>query len=272
MSDRGLKPEDYLEPDCALCQPSRIKPVPQKRIIEKLDEYMSRQDYAGAEKHLLYWMEEARMGLDQRGMLMICNELVGHYRKVGNRAQAFAYGEKALKLLKDLDFDGSISAGTTYTNYATACNAFGENRKALELFEKARAVYENGKARADLLGGQYNNMGLVYAATGRYQDAYQMYDRAMEQMAKVENGELEQAITLLNRCNALEAQYGMEDSEEQINLWLDQAYDLLNKEGIPHDGYYAFVLEKCAPVFSYYGYFMAAEEFAQAAKEIYERT
>ena len=33
-----------------------IKPVPQRRIVDKMNEYMSRRDYAGAERHLLYWL------------------------------------------------------------------------------------------------------------------------------------------------------------------------------------------------------------------------
>ena len=38
-----------------------IRPVPQQRIIEKMNEYMSRRDYAGAQRHLLYWLEEAEL-------------------------------------------------------------------------------------------------------------------------------------------------------------------------------------------------------------------
>ena len=43
----------------------RIRPIPQQRVIEKMDAYMSRRDYAGAERHLLYWLEEARAGVLQ---------------------------------------------------------------------------------------------------------------------------------------------------------------------------------------------------------------
>ena len=66
----------------------RIHPIPRRRVIEKLDWYMSRRDYAGAERHLLYWLEEARLGDDLRGALMLRNELVGHYRKTGDRERA----------------------------------------------------------------------------------------------------------------------------------------------------------------------------------------
>ena len=65
--NRILGPEDYLEPACPLCEEPygvtpAAKPVPQQRIIEKMDEYMSRRDYAllrtatGRWSFLRYWI------------------------------------------------------------------------------------------------------------------------------------------------------------------------------------------------------------------------
>ncbi len=276
MNDRNtLRPEDYLEPDCPLCETPygaapQIKPIPQQRIIEKMDEYMSRRDYAGAERHLLYWLEEAKPGNDLRGQLMLRNELIGHYRKTGNKEKAIASGEEALRLVSLLDFDGTISSGTTYTNYATALNAFGENEKSLQLFQKARAVYEAAeKTSPELLGGLYNNMALTCVAAGLYPQAYELYEKALEKMATVPNGVLEMAITYLNIANAEEAEKGMEAAETRIFELLDKAADLLDTPSVPHDGYYAFVCEKCAPVFAYYGYFMNAEDLKKRAEDIY---
>ena len=97
----------------------RIQSIPQERIIRKMDEYMSRRDYAGAERHLKYWLEEAKLGNDRRGELLIRNELVGHFRKTGNREEALKNGERALDLLKELGFEDSVSGGTTYVNHGT---------------------------------------------------------------------------------------------------------------------------------------------------------
>ena len=91
----------------------------------------------------------------------------------------------------------------------------------------------------------------------------------MEKMAAVPNGVLEQAITCLNIANAEEAEKGMEAAEPRIFELLDKAYDLLNTPDVTHDGYYAFVCEKCAPTFAYYGYFMDAEELTKRAEAIY---
>ena len=276
--DKGwLSPEDYVEPRCLLCDdpygvtPS-VKSVPQDRIISKMNDYMSRRDYDGAERHLKYWLEEAALGHDQRGELLIRNELVGHYRKTANKDGAFESADEALRLLKELGFEDNVSAGTTYTNIATAYNAFGENEKSIELFKKAKKVYEAGKNTSpELLGGLYNNMALTLVALEKYDEASELYEKALGVMDGVKDGELEQAITYLNMADALLAQKGAEEAESQIEQWLDKAYDLLLTDGVTHDGYYAFVCEKCAPVFSYYGYFLASNELNKRAAEIYER-
>ena len=277
QNQKPLGPEDYEEPQCLLCgEPygaePKPEPIPQQRVVQKLDEYMSRRDYDGAERHLLYWLEEAKRVRDLRGELLVHNELIGHYRKVSNGDAAFAHIDEALKLLDELDFEGSVSAGTTYVNSATACSAFGENERALALFERARAVYEaNPDTRKHLLGGLYNNMALACQALGRYPEAFDLYEKAMTVMQDVAGGVLEQAITCLNMADAVAAQQGLEAGETRIFQLLDQAYELLHDESAPRDGYYAFVCEKCAPSFSYYGYFLAAEELQKTAEAIYER-
>ena len=277
MDDGYLKPEDYAEPRCLLCEEAygvtpEVKSVPQQRIIQKMNDYMSRKDYAGAERHLLYWLNEAKLGNDKRGELMIRNELVGHFRKTGNREGAFENAKEALELIDSLGFSGSKSAGITYINIATAYNAFGENEKSIEIFKRAKETFEALEdTDTDLLGGLYNNMALTCAALSRFDEAFSYYESALLCMEKVKGGELELAITYLNMADAYEASLGAEAAESKINELLDKAYDLLISTAAPKDGYYAFVCEKCAPSFSYYGYFAAADELNRKAKEIYER-
>ena len=54
-NDRILSKEDYVEPRCPLSGDPygtvpEVKPVPQQRIIEKMDDYMGQKDYAGARR------------------------------------------------------------------------------------------------------------------------------------------------------------------------------------------------------------------------------
>ncbi len=274
MTETILTKSDYEEPACLLIdetdgRPCGVQAIPQQRVIEKMDEYMSRRDYAGAERHLLYWREEARAGFDERGELMVENELVGHYRKTGEKEKAFQAADRALELIEKLEYDGSITSGTTYVNIATMKNAFGDNETAIRYFEKARAIYEaSPMIRPALLGGLYNNMALVCVEMGRYAEANGLYDKAMAAMEKEEHGELEQAVTCLNRADAVHRELG-EEGEGKVFDLLDQALALLDTPSIPRNGYYAFMCEKCWPTFEYYGYFLDAERLKTTAEELY---
>ena len=272
-----LTPEDYAEPRCLLgderygASPAVI-PVPQERIIRKLDEYLSRRDYASAEKHLLYWLAEAEQGRDERGKLLICNELVGHFRKTGKREEAFRYAEEALKLAEALGYEGSVTGGTTRVNAATAYSAFGESEKALALFRLARAdIDADPRTDPELLGGLYNNMALACKDLGRYEEAYELFDKAMEAMGALPGGKPEQAITCLNMADTVAQQAGIEAGGERIRALLVQALGLLRDGESPRDGYYAFVCEKCAPGFDDYGMTAEAAELRRLAEEIYDR-
>ena len=90
-------------------------------------------------------------------------------------------------------------------------------------------------------------------------------------MGKAEHGALEQAITYLNMANAAEDEKGLLDASETIDAYLETAQTLLNTPSVPRDGYYAFVCEKCAPTFEYYGWFAAANELNERARGLYER-
>ena len=250
----------------------RIRPVPQRRIADKLDEYMSRRDYAGAERHLKYWLAEAQQNGDLRGEFFVRNEMMGHYRKVGDKDQAILNANESLNLIDRLSFEGTLSAGTAYVNAATVYDAFGMPERSIELFERAKAVYEGNLPETDgRLGGLYNNMGLAYMALGRFGEAYESFLKALDVMGKVEHGALEQAITYLNLANAVELEHGLEKGEKKIEQYLEKAAALLDDPTLPRDGYYAFVCEKCAPTFDYYGWFLIADDLKERAKTIYER-
>lgn len=275
MIDRyaPLSREDYEEPRCVLCMDKDAPtPIPQRRVREKLDEYMSRRDYAGAERHLKYWLSEAQQTGDLRGEFFVRGEMMGHYRKAGDKEQAILNANEGLNLIEKLGFEGTVSAGTAYVNAATVYDAFGMPERSIELFEKARAIYEGNLAPDDeRLGGLYNNMGLAYMALRRFGAAYEAFLKALDVMGHAKYGALEQAITYLNLANAVELEHGLEKGEEKIEQYLDKAARLLDDPTPPRDGYYAFVCEKCAPTFDYHGYFLVAADLNERARAIYER-
>ncbi|MBR2824305.1 MAG: tetratricopeptide repeat protein [Clostridia bacterium] len=266
----ALEKEDYAEPLCPLSgkpgeeQPPR--PVPRDRILEKMRDYEDRQDWAGAERHLRYWLAEAEQNRDERGQLMLRNEMMGFFRKQGKREEALDHAARALALVEKLGMEDTVTAGTTWVNAGTVREAFGDPEGAVALFEKARRNYEEHLPPEDgRLGGLYNNMGLALGSCGRYAEAKEMFRGAVEVMKRQPHGEAEQAITLLNLADLAEAELGAEAAEETVQGLLEEAEALLNTQTLPRNGYYAFVCEKCAPVFGHYGWFMTEAELRKRA-------
>lgn len=272
-----LRAEDYAEPRCLLCdEPHGAKPkpkhIPQQRVLAKFDEYTSRNDYAGAERHMLYWLDEARLGGDLQGQFQIQNELMGLYRKTAREEKAFQSADAALSLARELGIEDHVGGATAFLNAATVCNAFNQSERALPLFEHARAVYEKNLPADDpRIGGLYNNMALTLVSLSRFDKAETLFRRALDVMAHAPNGALEQAITYLNMADAAYAQFGSE-ADDAINNDLETALGLLEDESLPRNGYYAFVCEKCAPTFLCYGWKAYGEELQERAREIYARS
>lgn len=268
---------DYTDPICPFCtdqfqKKQPIQPIPTQRVLQKLDEHLGRNDYDSAERHLLYWLDEAKSGRDKHGMLTIQNELMGIYRKTNRKEQALESVDNSLRLVNELGIKSSIAAGTTYTNAATVYKAFSMPEESIALFEKAKSIYESElKSDDSRLGGLYNNLGLTLTDLKRFDEAEKYYKKAVDVMSQNQYGELEVAITYLNLCDLAEAKYGSEQSENIINNYIEKAYDLLNRDYLPRNGYYAFVCEKCAPTFGYYGRFLYEKEFSDRARNIYER-
>lgn len=271
---RFLNPEDYLEPVCIFCRPDQDlgKPIDLRRFLTKLDEHLSRRDYDAARRHLDYWRAEAEACNDPRGRVTIENEAMGLFRKIGLEDEAMEAAEAARALLDRAGLTGTVTAATTALNIATVHKRFGRPEQALALYEQAAAIYERNLAPEDeRLGGLYNNMGLALTDLGRFDEALALYEKALAVMAKAPNGKPEMAITELNLANLWEAKLGLLEAESEIEGCLDRARALLEDPKAPRDGNYAFVCEKCAPTFGYYGRFADARELEALAEEIYGR-
>ena len=239
------------------------------RILSKLDEYLNKNDYVFAEKHLLYWLSEAKNNNDLKVELLVSNELMGLYRKLGRKEEALSCVDNALKRIEDTGITMQVGAATTYLNAATVYKAFGMAEQGMPLFEKARCIYERELDADDTrMAGLYNNMALAFIDLKNFDKAEQLYNKAIAIMEKADGGDLEVAITYLNLATAREARFGLLDAEESINEYLNMAQTILESHKVK-DGYYAFVCEKCASVFEYYGYFIYAKELKERARRIY---
>lgn len=270
-----LKKEDYAEPQCLLnmnqgqgSAPARR--VPMGRIIEKLDEYLGKDDWGAAERHLDYWLADAIIGGDKTGALAIQGERMGLFRKRGRQEEALATAQAALALLAETGMEESLTGATSFVNIATVYKTFDKAAEALPYFERAQGIYEKHLDKPDnRLGGLYNNMALVLTDLGRFSEARAYYEKALAVMKQIPNGELEMAVTYLNLADLEAAEKGQEEAEEIIQELLDQGRAMLDTPSLPRDGYYAYVLRTCVPTFRFYGRFMDGDELEAISQEIY---
>lgn len=271
-----LKREDYEEPNCPFCvdqykSDKPIKSIDINRMTAKLDEYLERDDFDSARRHLDYWQSEARFGNDLRGELAIQNELMGLNRRCKNREEADKAVARGLELVEEIGLQGTETSATTFLNVATVYNSFDEPERALEYYKKAEAIYESVNVDKYKLGGLYNNMALAYGNAGKYGEAKKMFGKAIDLMKELDN-KLEEAISYLNLVDVIQAEIGEDGVSEEIDRYLDISEQLLTDKELKMDLYYAYVCDKCIPAFDYYGRFGIADELRKRVKEIYERT
>ena len=251
------------------------------RILSKLDHCVETKDFEGAKELLRYWLEDAKENKNERGQLSLYNESMGLYRKLGEKEMAVNCAKNALSLIPKTGMEDTITAATTYINSATVYKAFGMAERGVPLFEKAKVIYERELKEDDgRLGGLYNNTGLALNDVGRYDDALASYEKALATMAKVPNGNLEAAMTYLNMADVYDkmrndperaSDHTAEEWENLITDLLEEAEGGPEDPNLPHNGYYAFVVEKCAPSFDYYGRFMTKMILTERVNEIIEK-
>ncbi len=247
--------------------------IPKDRILDKLDSLLRSNDYPAAKRLLKYWLSEADFSKDASGVLLMLNELMGLCRKLGEKTEALEYAQKALEQVEKMGIDKNVGAATTYLNSATVYKAFGLSEESILLFERAKEIYENELSPTDdRLAGLYNNMGLTLVDLKQFERAYELYKKAISILEANPLKEPEQAITYLNMASGVEAEQGLDEGRNKIDELSQKAMDLLESGKARTDGNYAFVCEKCATVFGYYGYEAYAKELTERYRRIYEGT
>lgn len=247
-----------------------MRNISPEQLVKELDCFLHKNDYTGAKQYLLSYTEAP--DTPKNLLLTVRNELMGLCRKTGQKDEALYNAAEALSIVSEMGAENSVVAATTYINAATVKKAFGMSSEAIPLFEKAKAIYESSLPKNDKrLGGLYNNMGLAMVDEGRFGEAKRLYALAIEVMDSVPDGAIDSAVSYLNMASAAEAELGLLDAEDQIESCLRMAKIIID-DFSKKDGYYAFVCEKCASVFEYYGHFSYAAELKERLKNIYEGT
>jgi len=259
--------------ECSTCSKEPIGTIPIIRIIEKIDSLFDKNDYEEAGRILEYWEQEAKKLNDVKGLSEILSEEIGYYRKVLNKEKGLKAVNEALSILECQDVTDSVSNATIYLNCATTLKAFGEVNKAIGYYEIAKEVYERLLENDDFrLAGLYNNMATALSELKRFDEAKTSYLKAID-ILKKKGGYGEVAVSYINLAQAYfdESLETNIPQDNKIDECVEIAYKVLDDESLERNGNYAFICDKCAPAFGFFGYFLYKEELEKRAKEIYSR-
>lgn len=267
---------DYFEPTCpfdtsAYTGTPDAAPTGERvdvpSVVKELDALYDSGRESEAGSFLEAWREKSAALGDWRGELSILSELMGHYRRSGEREKGLQAVDGGLAIIKSHGMGSTVSGATVMLNAATTMKCFGEAKASVPVFEHVCRVYAAKLSPEDYrFGGLYNNMALSYADIGEYDKAERHFRLAMEVIKRCEDPDNELAVTL---CNMAEM-YDRQDHEDaRIGECMEKAWAHLNAPGLPRDGYHAFTISKCAPSFDYFGYFLYARELKERAARIY---
>lgn len=256
--------------ECSSCSKEPQGYVPVARVIERLDELAAKNDGAGMERVLDYWEKEAKALGDDRGLLVILSEEVGHYRREGDEKKGLSACEQALALLS-LESDITVADATVYLNVATTMKAFGKAEEALKYYDVAREVYERELPADDYrLAGYHNNFATALADLGKFDEARAHYLKALD-ILKAQANINEVAITYVNLAKLAddEREARGDDDDGRADELVELAYAALMQDGAELNGPYASVCMKVADACGYHGYFLYKKELEERAKAIY---
>lgn len=234
--------------------------IPIERIITKLEYHFGQEDLTSARSLLEYWAGEARTMGDERGLIEILNEQLGLYRRLNDEGASSRTIEELLPLLRAGGWLETLSGATMLLNVATNYCHFGHPELAAPLYPEVEATFDKLLPSYDYrLAGLSNNRAASLCAQGRYEEAADLYGKALDQLRHLEGYLPEVAVSLVNRATARYQAYPL---DERVDEDMREAYRVLTGD-LVQDGNYVFVLGKLIPIYAHLGYKDEAEDLAR---------
>lgn len=186
-----------------------------------------------------FLLQETQKAMDQEDdllVLMLLSELIGYYRVTAQFQYGNTIAQQAMKIVGSKGLEKTIHGATTYLNIATLYRVQGKFQEALELYKKTEIIYKDLLSEKDeRYPAFYNNFSLLYQEMGNYQQALDYALKALKMIAKLDNCEIEQAITYTN----LSQMYFSLNDISHGKKCLKKAIDLYENYGSQDPHYFA---------------------------------
>lgn len=168
-------------------------------VLKQLDSLFAEHKIGQVEDFLKGKIEEAAQEGDRNAVITLMNELIGHYREIGEFEKSVEYCEQVLTLMQKMGLEGSVAYATTMLNVANAYRAAGLLRESMAAFQTVRSIYEGSISYHDFrYASLYNNMSLLFQEMGDFESACDCLERALGIATQYSNAEIEVAVTYTN--------------------------------------------------------------------------
>lgn len=168
-------------------------------VLSQLDSLFASHEISRVEGFLMGKMEEAAEEGDRSAVITLMNELIGHYREMGEFDKAVDYCQQVLLLMEKMGLKGTVSYATTLLNVANAYRAAGLLRESMAAYQNVKTIYEGNLAYNDFrYASLYNNMSLLFQEMGDYESACDCLERALGIATQYNDARIEVAVTYTN--------------------------------------------------------------------------
>ena len=186
-------------------------------VLQQLDALFAEHKIEKIEAFLTEKLEEAAEEGDRNSVITLMNEIIGHFREIGEFEKAVSYSGQVLELMQKLGMEGTVAYATTLLNVANAYRAAGLLRESMQAYQTVKSIYEGNIAYNDFhYASLYNNMSLLFQEMGDYESACDCLERALGIATQYSNARIETAVTYTNLA-ASQLKLGRYD-EAIINL------------------------------------------------------
>lgn len=198
-----------------------------KMILQELDSLFTTHKIKKVEPFLLNMIDKAQTEQDVSSQVTLLNELIGHYRDMGEYEQSICTCQKVMELLATAGLNGSIAYATTLQNVANALRAAGQLEASMMYYNQVFAVYQNQLELNDMrYASLSNNMSLLYQEMEDYENACICLENALSIVMQHPNAMIEVATTHTNLATSL-LKLG---NYEEAMLHLERAFDIFQRD------------------------------------------
>ena len=170
-----------------------------EHVLQQLDNLFAEHKIDKVEEFLMSKLDEAAQEGDKGAVITLMNEMIGHYREIGEFEKSVEYCSQVLSLMQKMGLEGSVSYATTLLNVANAYRAAGLLRESMAAYQVVVSIYEGNIAYNDFrYASLYNNMSLLFQEMGDYESACDCLERALGIATQYSNARIETAVTYTN--------------------------------------------------------------------------